>query len=222
MALKKSKKKENKKATKKSAKKAVKKAAKKTAGKPAKKSAPVKQRSILSASVAHKKAPASAPLAPSPRKPSVGDSFQDFAVVLTGGKKSSLSSLAGPRGLVLYFYPKDDTPTCTTQACNLRDNYSLLTKQGLVVIGVSVDSVKSHKKFETKHELPFLLVADEDKKIVEKYGVWGEKLFMGKTIIGTHRTTFLIDETGKIRKIISKPKSKVHTEEILNAWKEIG
>lgn len=150
-----------------------------------------------------------------------GTKAPDFTGLDQNGKKISLKDFKGKK-VVLYFYPKDDTPTCTTQACNLRDNYSLLTKQGLVVIGVSVDSVKSHKKFETKHELPFLLVADEDKKIVEKYGVWGEKLFMGKTIIGTHRTTFLIDETGKIRKIISKPKSKVHTEEILNAWKEIG
>lgn len=150
-----------------------------------------------------------------------GTKAPDFTGLDQNGKKISLKDFKGKK-VVLYFYPKNDTPTCTTQACNLRDNYSLLTKQGLVVIGVSVDSVKSHKKFETKHELPFLLVADEDKKIVEKYGVWGEKLFMGKNIIGTHRTTFLIDETGKIRKIISKPKSKVHTEEILNAWKEVG
>lgn len=149
-----------------------------------------------------------------------GTKAPQFTSVDQNGEKISLKDFMGKK-VVIYFYPKDDTPTCTTQACNLRDNYSLLVKQGFVVIGISVDSVKSHKKFETKYTLPFTLIADEDKKIVEKYGVWGEKLFMGKTIIGTHRTTFLIDETGKIKKIIRKPKSKIHTEEILNAWNEI-
>jgi peroxiredoxin Q/BCP len=149
-----------------------------------------------------------------------GTKAPQFTSVDQNGEKISLKDFMGKK-VVIYFYPKDDTPTCTTQACNLRDNYSLLVKQGFVVIGISVDSVKSHKKFETKYTLPFTLIADEDKKIVEKYGVWGEKLFMGKTIIGTHRTTFLIDETGKIKKIIRKPKNKIHTEEILNAWNEI-
>lgn len=149
-----------------------------------------------------------------------GTKAPQFTSVDQNGEKISLKDFHGKK-VIIYFYPKDDTPTCTTQACNLRDNYSLLVKQGFVVIGISVDSVKSHKKFETKYTLPFTLIADEDKKIVEKYGVWGEKLFMGKTIIGTHRTTFLIDETGKIKKIIRKPKSKIHTEEILNAWNEI-
>lgn len=134
-----------------------------------------------------------------------GTKAPQFTSVDQNGEKISLKDFMGKK-VVIYFYPKDDTPTCTTQACNLRDNYSLLVKQGFVVIGISVDSVKSHKKFETKYTLPFTLIADEDKKIVEKYGVWGEKLFMGKTIIGTHRTTFLIDETGKIKK--NHPKTK--------------
>lgn len=117
--------------------------------------------------------------------------------------------------VVLYFYPKDDTPGCTAQACNLRDNYAALQKAGIQVIGVSTDSVKSHKKFEQKYELPFPLIADEDRKIVEAYGVWGEKKFMGRTYMGTHRTTFLISETGKIELIITKPDTKNHAQEIL-------
>lgn len=135
------------------------------------------------------------------------------------GEEVSLADLKGTK-VVLYFYPHDDTPTCTTQACNLRDNYSELTKRGIKVIGVSTDSVKKHKKFETKYSLPFPLIADEDLVIVNKYKVWGEKQFMGRTIIGTRRTTFLIDENGKIKKIIAKPVSKKHTEEILAAWDE--
>ncbi|MDB5190509.1 MAG: thiol peroxidase, Bcp-type, partial [Segetibacter sp.] len=104
------------------------------------------------------------------------------------------------------------------QACNLRDNYSELISLGFEVIGISTDSVKSHKKFENKYELPFPLIADEDQKIVEKYGVWGEKKFMGRTFDGTHRTTFLIDEKGIIKKIITKPNTKNQTQQVLEAW----
>lgn len=136
------------------------------------------------------------------------------------GKAISLADYKGKK-VILYFYPKDDTPTCTDQACNLRDNYSALLKKGYSVIGVSTDSVKSHKKFEEKHKLPFPLVSDEDKKIVDKYNLWGEKKIMGHTYMGTTRTTFLIDEIGKIVKIIEKPVSKNHTEEILAAWKTV-
>ena len=136
------------------------------------------------------------------------------------GKAISLADYKGKK-VILYFYPKDDTPTCTDQACNLRDNYSALLKKGYSVIGVSTDSVKSHKKFEEKHKLPFPLVSDEDKKIVDKYNLWGEKKIMGHTYMGTTRTTFLIDETGKIVKIIEKPVSKNHTEEVLAAWKTV-
>jgi len=143
-----------------------------------------------------------------------------FKAVDQDGKNISLADYKGKK-VILYFYPKDDTPTCTDQACNLRDNYSVLIKKGFQVIGVSTDSVKSHKKFEQKFKLPFPLVSDEDKKIVDKYNLWGEKKIMGHTYMGTTRTTFLIDETGKIVKIIDKPTSKNHTEEILEAWGQV-
>jgi len=142
-----------------------------------------------------------------------------FKGIDQNGNKISLKDFLGKK-VVLYFYPKDDTPGCTAQACNLKDNYSELLAQGFQVIGVSVDSVKSHKKFEEKYQLPFPLVADEDKKIVDQYNLWGEKKFMGKTYMGTTRTTFLIDETGKVKKIIEKPDTKNHTAEILAAWNE--
>ncbi len=142
-----------------------------------------------------------------------------FKGVDQNGNKISLKDFLGKK-VVLYFYPKDDTPGCTAQACNLKDNYTELLAQGFQVIGVSVDSVKSHKKFEEKYQLPFPLVADEDKKIVDQYNLWGEKKFMGKTYMGTTRTTFLIDETGKVKKIIEKPDTKNHTAEILAAWNE--
>ena len=143
-----------------------------------------------------------------------------FKAVDQNGKPISLADYKGKK-VILYFYPKDDTPTCTDQACNLRDNYAALLKKGYSVIGVSTDSVKSHKKFEEKHKLPFPLVSDEDKKIVDKYNLWGEKKIMGHTYMGTTRTTFLIDEIGKIVKIIEKPVSKNHTEEVLAAWKTV-
>ena len=133
------------------------------------------------------------------------------------GNKISIADFKGKK-LILYFYPKDDTPGCTAQACNLRDNYTALLKKGFAVVGVSIDPIKTHKKFETKYELPFPLIADEDKKIVEQYGVWGEKKFMGKSYMGITRTTFLIDEAGKIIQIINKPDTKNHTAEILEAW----
>ncbi len=147
-----------------------------------------------------------------------GDKAPDFKGVGQDGKPVSLADFKGKK-VVLYFYPKDDTPGCTAQACNLRDHYRALKKKGFEVIGVSIDSIKSHKKFETKYKLPFTLIADEDKKIVEEYGVFGEKKFMGRTYMGTHRTTFLINEKGVIDKIITKPDTKHHTEEILEAWK---
>ena len=136
------------------------------------------------------------------------------------GSPVSLSDLKGKK-IVVYFYPEDDTPTCTDQACNLRDNFGLLKMNGFVVIGISPDEVKKHKKFEAKFDLPFTLIADPGHKIIDKYGVWGEKQLYGRKYMGLHRTTFLIDEKGMIKKIFLKPKSKKHTEEILNAWKEI-
>ncbi len=144
-----------------------------------------------------------------------------FKGIDQNGNKISLADFKGKK-LILYFYPKDDTPGCTAQACNLRDNYSVLIRKGFAIVGVSTDPVKKHKKFETKYELPFSLISDEDRVIVEKYGVWGEKKMMGKSYMGTIRTTFLIDDSGIIKKIINKPDTKNHTEEILNAWVAIG
>jgi len=137
------------------------------------------------------------------------------------GNKVSLTQFKGQK-VVLYFYPQDNTPTCTEQACNLRDNFSVLKKEGFVVLGVSPDDEASHKKFESKFKLPFTLIADPKHAIIDKFGVWGEKQLYGRKYMGLHRTTFLIDEKGVIRKIFLKPRSKQHTEEILKAWKEIG
>jgi peroxiredoxin Q/BCP len=148
-----------------------------------------------------------------------GSKAPDFTGVDQNGQTISLHDFKGKK-IVLYFYPKDDTPGCTAQACNLRDNYTDLLKQGFQVIGVSADSAKSHKKFEEKYSLPFPLVADEDKTIVNAYGVWGEKQFMGKTSLGIHRTTFLIDEEGVLFKILAKPDTKNQTEQVLEAWEK--
>ncbi len=136
------------------------------------------------------------------------------------GKTVSLADYKGKK-VVLYFYPEDNTPTCTVQACNLRDNFGLLKAKGFVVLGVSPDEVKKHKKFEEKFDLPFTLIADPEHNIIDKYGVWGEKQLYGRNYMGLHRTTFLIDEKGVIQKIFLKPKSKEHTEEIVKAWEEI-
>ena len=148
----------------------------------------------------------------------------DKAPVFTGndqdGKKVSLSDYKGKK-LVLYFYPEDDTPTCTIQACNLRDNYSLLKKEGFEVIGVSPDDAKKHKKFEAKYNLPFTLIADSTHTILEKYGVWDKKKMFGHEYMGVLRTTFVINEKGIIRKIFLRPKNKTHAEEIVEAWKEL-
>ncbi len=121
--------------------------------------------------------------------------------------------------VVLYFYPKDSTPGCTAEACNLRDNYQILMEQGYKVVGVSPDSVKSHEKFAAKFELPFPLIADTEKKIVTDYQVWGEKKFMGRTYMGVFRTTFIIDEHGIIEDIITSVDTKNHTNQIINQTK---
>ena len=149
-----------------------------------------------------------------------GDKAPAFKSKDQNGKPVALSDFKGKK-LALYFYPEDDTPTCTIEACNLRDNYSLLKKNGIVVLGVSPDDEKKHKKFEQKFDLPFTLVVDNDKKIIDKYGVWGEKNLYGRKYMGLHRTTFLIDEKGMIKKIFKKPRSKMHSEEILKAWEEL-
>jgi peroxiredoxin Q/BCP len=136
------------------------------------------------------------------------------------GKAVSLSDYKGKK-VVLYFYPEDGTSTCTVQACNLRDNFGQLSQHGFTVLGVSPDEVAKHKKFEAKFELPFTLIADPGHAIIDKYGVWGEKQMYGRTYMGLHRTTFLIDENGVIKKIFLKPKSKEHAQEIIKAWSEI-
>lgn len=145
----------------------------------------------------------------------IGDHCPAFSLPDSQGKQIHIDEYLGKKIMVLFFYPKDDTPGCTAQACNLRDNYKALLKKGLQVLGVSVDSVKSHEKFIEKYDLPFSLIADEDKKIVDKYNLWGQKKFMGRTYMGTTRTTFLIDEAGMVRFIIEKPDTKDHTKEIL-------
>ena len=144
----------------------------------------------------------------------VGDKAPDFSGNNQNEKTISLSDYKGQK-LAIYFYPKDLTPGCTTQSCNLRDNYDMLKSKGFEILGVSADDEKRHVKFIEKHDLPFDLLADVDKKMINDYGVWGPKKFMGKEYDGIHRTTFLIDENGFIEGIIEKVKTKVHTEQIL-------
>ena len=143
-----------------------------------------------------------------------GDKAPNIESVDQDGNPIKLSYFAGKK-IVLYFYPKDNTPGCTAESCNLRDNYQALQDQGYVVLGVSGDSPKSHKKFIEKHELPFPLIADEDKSVHEAFGTWGEKKMYGKTYMGTLRTTFIIDEKGVVEEVISKVKTKDHTAQIL-------
>ncbi|MEJ7588648.1 MAG: thioredoxin-dependent thiol peroxidase [Ferruginibacter sp.] len=132
------------------------------------------------------------------------------------GELVTLSDLKGKK-IVLYFYPQDDTPTCTVQACNLRDNFGLLSQHGFTVLGISPDEEKKHKKFEAKYDLPFTLISDPDHKIIDKYGLWGEKQLYGRAYMGVYRTTFLIDAKGIIQKIFLKPRNKQHAEEIINS-----
>lgn len=148
----------------------------------------------------------------------VGDTAPAIDAVDQHGNPVHLKDYVGKK-VVLYFYPKDNTPGCTAEACNLRDNYDDLLQQGFVVLGVSTDSIQSHEKFIAKYNLPFSLVADPDKKVVEAYGVWGKKKFMGREYDGTHRVTFVIDEGGKIEKIFEKVKTKDHTHQILEAYR---
>lgn len=143
-----------------------------------------------------------------------GDKAPDFVVNDQDGNKVSLASFKG-RKVVLYFYPKDMTPGCTAESCNLRDNYKLLQKQGYEVLGVSTDDEKSHRKFIAKEQLPFRLLADTDKSLHAKYGTWVEKSMYGRTYMGTARVTFVIDENGVIEEIIEKVDTKNHTSQIL-------
>ncbi|HEX4264476.1 MAG TPA: thioredoxin-dependent thiol peroxidase [Verrucomicrobiae bacterium] len=145
-----------------------------------------------------------------------GDIAPAFSALTNGGGKISLAELKG-KNVILYFYPKDDTSGCTKEACGFRDEFAEFKKQGAIVLGVSPDSVKSHDKFVKKYQLPFTLLADEDKKIVEAYGVWGQKLFWGRKYMGTYRVTFLIGPNGRIKKIWPDVKPEEHVKEVLAA-----
>ena len=148
-----------------------------------------------------------------------GNKAPDFTALDQNGKKVKLSSFKGKKNIVLYFYPKDITPGCTTQACDFRDQ--LKKFKNTVILGVSIDSQERHQKFIEKYDLPFSLLADTDKKVVQKYGVWQEKKLYGKTFMGIVRTTFLIDKTGTVKKIFPKVKVKTHIEEVLKELKEL-
>lgn len=145
-----------------------------------------------------------------------GDVAPDFSAATNGGGNVSLTDFKG-KNVILYFYPKDDTPGCTKEACSFRDHFSEFKKRGAVILGVSPNSVKSHDKFVEKFKLPFTLLADEDKKIVEAYGVWGEKTFMGRKYMGAYRVTFLIGGDGRIKKIWPNVKPDEHAAEVLAA-----
>ena len=145
-----------------------------------------------------------------------GDKAPDFTATTHDGGKVALSDFKG-RQVVLYFYPRDNTPGCTKEACAFRDDFAEVKKKGAIVLGVSTDSAKSHARFAEKYELPFTLLADEDKKIVQAYGVWGPKTFMGMKFTGTHRVTFLIGPDGRIKKIWPKVKPAEHAAEVLAA-----
>jgi peroxiredoxin Q/BCP len=146
----------------------------------------------------------------------VGDPAPLFSALSTDGSTVSLERLRG-QSVILYFYPKDDTSGCTKEACAFRDVYSEFKAKGAVILGVSTDSVSSHVKFTTKYQLPFPLLADEDKKIVNAYGAWGEKSFMGRKYLGIYRITYLIDPQGKIARIWPSVKPEAHAHEVLAA-----
>jgi peroxiredoxin Q/BCP len=148
-----------------------------------------------------------------------GDKAPDFSVRDASGNTVRLKDLRGKK-VVLYFYPKDDTPGCTKEACAFRDSFAKFRKRGIEILGVSLDNEKSHQKFAQKYDLPFRLLADTDRAVSESYGTYGEKKFMGRKYMGNHRMTFLIDEEGKIKKVFSKVKPEAHAEEVLEAFEE--
>jgi thioredoxin-dependent peroxiredoxin len=143
----------------------------------------------------------------------------DFKLPSTEGKEVKLTDYKGKKSVILYFYPKDDTPGCTKEACDFRDNFKKFEKEDAVIFGVSADPVKSHDKFRTKYKLPFTLLSDETREVIKKYGVWKEKSMYGKKYMGIERTTFLIDKEGNIRKIYPKVKVDGHWEEVFEALK---
>jgi thioredoxin-dependent peroxiredoxin len=146
-----------------------------------------------------------------------GNAAPAFTTKDANGRTIKLKDFKGQK-VVLYFYPKDDTPGCTKEACSFRDDFATFKKLGINVFGISPDSEASHKKFADKYKLPFTLLADPDHAIAEKYGTYGQKKFMGRTYLGVHRTTFLIDEKGKIKKVFEKVKPEDHAREVLEAF----
>jgi thioredoxin-dependent peroxiredoxin len=152
--------------------------------------------------------------------PTVSQSAPEFSLLDQEGKEHSLRDYRG-KWTLLYFYPKDDTPGCTIEACTIRDQFKDFKRIGAEVIGISIDSVASHKKFATGYKLPFTLLADENKEVVGRYGVFGEKKFMGRTYMGTKRTSFLIDPKGNIAKVYEKVKPLKHAAEVIADLKEL-
>ncbi|HNY07711.1 MAG TPA: thioredoxin-dependent thiol peroxidase [Bacteroidales bacterium] len=148
----------------------------------------------------------------------IGDKAPEINAKDQNGILISLKDFIGKK-VIVYFYPKDDTPGCTAEACNLRDNYEQLISTGFKIIGISADDEKKHQKFSDKYHLPFPLIPDTEKKIINAYGVWGPKKFMGRTFDGINRTTFVVSEDGKIEKIFSKVDTKNHTQQILEEYK---
>lgn len=146
-----------------------------------------------------------------------GDKAPNFSIKNQDGKKVALKDFKGQK-LVLFFYPKDMTSTCTVEACNLRDHYTVLQQKGIAVVGISPDDESAHQKFISKHELPYTLLADTDQTMLNAYGVWGEKSMYGRKYMGVHRTTFLINEDGKIHDVIFKVEAKNHANQILKTW----
>ncbi len=153
-------------------------------------------------------------------KLTIGDLAPDFALPDQMGKVRRLSDFRG-RWVILYFYPKDNTPGCTKEACGFRDLFPKFQRRKIAVIGISTDSVRSHEKFAEKYGLPFPLLADEEKAVVRAYGVWGQKSFMGRTTMGTHRTSFLVDPEGRIAKIYERVRPETHAEEVLQDLEQL-
>ncbi len=152
--------------------------------------------------------------------PKTHDLAPDFTLLDQSGVSHTLSKLMGT-WVLIYFYPKDDTPGCTKQACDIRDSWGEFTKRGCIVLGISTDGEKSHKKFEEKYKLPFILLADTEKEVVRAYHVWAPKKFMGREFLGTLRTSFLVNPEGKIAKVYENVKAALHAEEVLKDLTEL-
>jgi peroxiredoxin Q/BCP len=156
-----------------------------------------------------------------PEMPQPGDAAPDFAGPTADGQTVRLADFAG-RSLLLYFYPKDDTPGCTKQACNLRDGLGTMDEHGIAVVGVSPDGKEAHARFAEKYDLPFPLLADPEHEILNAYGVWGERSLYGRKVVGVKRTSFLIDGDGTVRHVFKRPKTADHTQEVLKKAAAIG